>query len=64
MPIPFRQHKDVLSKSPAPAHGLAGHGDGMDAGGRAMQEQLPNARQAQSGVAFSVGYLSLWPRKR
>ncbi|HXD37826.1 MAG TPA: hypothetical protein VN624_14310, partial [Rhodanobacter sp.] len=24
MPMPFRQHMDVLSKSPAPAHGLAG----------------------------------------
>ena len=23
---PFRQHKDVLSKSPAPNHGLAAHG--------------------------------------
>jgi len=24
MPIPFRQHKEVLSKSPAAAHGLVG----------------------------------------
>jgi hypothetical protein len=47
MPIPFRQHMDVLSKSPAPAHGLAGQ----------------DARQAPSGVAFLFGYLSLWPRK-
>jgi|SRR6185437_449047 len=38
---------DVLSKSPAPAHGLAGQ----------------EARQAPSGVAFLFGYLSLWPRK-
>jgi hypothetical protein len=26
MPIPFRQYRDALSKSPAPAHGLAGYG--------------------------------------
>jgi hypothetical protein len=26
MPIPFRQHRDVLSKSPALAHGLAAQG--------------------------------------
>jgi hypothetical protein len=34
---------DALSKSPAPAHGLAGQ----------------EARQAPSGVAFSFGYFSL-----
>jgi len=28
MPIPFRQHRDVLSKSPAPAHELAGREPG------------------------------------
>jgi hypothetical protein len=28
MPMPFRQHMDVLSKSPAPAHGLAGQESG------------------------------------
>ena len=28
MPMPFRQHMDVLSKSPAPAHGLAGQEPG------------------------------------
>jgi len=37
----------------------ARHGDGMDAGVEATQERLPDARQAPSGVAFSVGYLSL-----
>jgi hypothetical protein len=37
------QLPDALSKSPAPAHGLAGH----------------DARQAPSGVAFSFGYFSL-----
>jgi hypothetical protein len=47
MPMPFRQHMDVLSKSPAPAHGLVGQ----------------DAQQAPSGVAFLFGYLSLWPRK-
>jgi hypothetical protein len=40
MPMPFRQHMDVLSKSPAAAHGL----DGQD------------ARQAPRGVAFLFGY--------
>ena len=44
MPIPFRQHRDVLSKSTAPAHGLAGHGEGMDARVEATQERLPDAR--------------------
>jgi hypothetical protein len=43
MPMPFRQHMDVLSKSPAPTHGLAGQ----------------DARQAPSGVGFSFGYFSL-----
>jgi hypothetical protein len=38
---------DVLSKSPAPAHGFVGQ----------------DAQQAPSGVAFLFGYLSLWPRK-
>jgi hypothetical protein len=38
MPMPFRQHMDVLSKSPAPAHGLAG--------------QVPGKRQA--GWPFSL----------
>ncbi len=41
------------SKSPAPTHGLAGHGEGMDARVEATQERLPEARQAPSGVAFS-----------
>jgi len=63
MPIPFRQHMEVLSKSPAPPHGLAAHGDGMDAGVEATQERLPDARQAPSGVAFSLVTFS-WPRKR
>jgi hypothetical protein len=43
----FSPGQDALSKSPAPAHGLAGQ----------------EARQAPSGVAFLFGYLSLWPRK-
>jgi hypothetical protein len=58
MPIPFRQHMEVLSKSPAPPHGLARQGDGMDAGVEATQERLPDARQAPSGVSFSLGYFS------
>ena len=61
MPMPFRQHMDVLSKSPAPAHGLVAHGEAMDGRVEAMQEQLPDGRQAPNGVAFSVGYLSLTP---
>jgi hypothetical protein len=43
---------DVLSKSLAPAHGLAAHGEGMDARVEATQERLPDGRQAPSGVAF------------
>ena len=54
----FSPGQDALSKSPAPPHELAGHGDGMDAGGRTTQEQLSNARQAPSGVSFSLGYFS------
>jgi len=38
MATPFRQYMDVLSKSPAPAHGLAGQ----------------DARQAPSGVPLSL----------
>jgi hypothetical protein len=41
--MPFRQHRDVLSKSPAPAHGLAG--------------QEPGKRQA--GCSFSLVTFSL-----
>jgi hypothetical protein len=40
MPMPFRQHTDVLSKSPALAHGLVGQ----------------EAQQAPSGVAFLFVY--------
>mgnify|MGYP003707190719 CR=1 FL=1 len=54
MPMPFRQHMDVLSKSPAPAHGLAAHGEGMDARVEATQERLPDGRQAPSGVPLSL----------
>jgi hypothetical protein len=59
----FSPGQDALSKSPAPAHGLAAHGEGMDARVEATQERLPDGRQAPSGVAFLFGYLSLWPRK-
>jgi hypothetical protein len=55
---------DVLSKSPAPAHGLAGHGEGMDAGVEATQERLPDAQQAPSGVAFLFGYFLFGHAKR
>jgi hypothetical protein len=50
---------DVLSKSPTQTHGLAAHGEGMDARVEATQERLPDGRQAPSGVAFSFGYFSL-----
>jgi hypothetical protein len=43
MSIPFRQHTDVLSKSPAAPHGLSGQ----------------DAQKALRGVAFSLGYFSL-----
>ena len=39
MPVPFRQHMDVLSKSPAPAHRHAAHREDMDVRVEAMQEQ-------------------------
>jgi hypothetical protein len=55
----FSPRQDALSKSPAPAHGLAAHGEGVDARVEATQEQLPDGRQAPSGVAFSFGYFSL-----
>jgi hypothetical protein len=48
MPIPFRQHRDVLSKSPASTHGLAGHG-------------CPAS--AKRGVVFSW-VLLFWTSKR
>jgi hypothetical protein len=59
----FSSGQDALSKSPAAPHGLAGQGEGMDARGRATQEQLPNARQAPSGVSFSLGYFSFGQAK-
>ena len=45
---PFRQHRDVLSKSPAPAHKLAGQ----------------DAREAPSGCRFLLGTALLDKRKR
>ena len=54
------QLSDALSKNPAPAHGLAGHGEGMDARVEATQERLPDAQQAPSGVLFFFGCLSLY----
>jgi hypothetical protein len=47
-PMPFRQHMDVLSKSPALAHGLVGQ----------------EAQQAPSGVAFLFGYFLFGHAKR
>jgi len=42
MPIPFRQHKDVLSKSPA----------------RLTDLPPMDGRKTPSGVSFSLGYFS------
>jgi hypothetical protein len=55
------QLPDALSKSPAPAHGLAAHGEGMDARVEATQERLPDGRQAPSGVLFLFGYFLFTP---
>ena len=46
----FSMGQDAPSKSPAPPHGLARHGEGMDARVEATEERLPDARQAPSGV--------------
>ncbi len=55
MPIPFRQHKDVLSKSPAPAHGLAAHGGAASTkrGGLSLwlAFSLATQRESNSGAA-------------
>jgi hypothetical protein len=59
MPVPFRQHMDVLSKSPAPAHRHAAHGEDMDVRVEAMQEQLPDGRQA--GWPFSLAIFLFTP---
>ena len=47
MSIPFRQHTDVLSKSPAAPHALSGQ----------------DAQKALRGVAFSLGYFSFGQAK-
>jgi hypothetical protein len=46
-PIPFRQHTDVLSKSPAAPHALSGQ----------------DAQKALRGVSFSLGYFSFGQAK-
>jgi hypothetical protein len=47
MSIPFRQHTDVLSKSPAAPHALSGQ----------------DAQKAPRGVSFSLGYFSFGQAK-
>ena len=53
MPMPFRQHMDVLSKSPAPAHGLAAHGWAASAkrGGLSLWLSFSLATQRESNSA-------------
>src|SRR5688572_15202065 len=55
----FRRYMDVPSKTPAPTHDPGGQGEGMDARGRAMQEQLPDTRKARLRGVLSLGYFSL-----
>ncbi|THD08487.1 hypothetical protein B1991_05395 [Rhodanobacter lindaniclasticus] len=64
MPMPFRQHMDVLSKSPAPAHGLAGQARAWMPELRQRMERLPDAQQAPSGVLFLFGYFLFEHAKR
>jgi hypothetical protein len=47
MSFPFRQHTDVLSKSPAAPHALSGQ----------------DAQKALRGVSFSLGYFSFGQAK-
>jgi hypothetical protein len=54
MPIPFRQHRDVLSKSPAPAHGLAGQARAWMPELRQRRSSCPSPASAQAGCSFSL----------
>ena len=71
MSTPFRQHRDVLSKSPATAHRLAGRSPASaEEGGLlfgdfllAIQEKATRAPQAHESLCFKialkwVGWLS------
>jgi hypothetical protein len=51
--MPFRQHMDVLSKSPAPAHGLAAQGWAASAkrGGLSLWLPFSLATQRESNSA-------------
>jgi len=51
MSTPFRQHMDVLSKSPAPAHGLAGQ----------ARAWMPELRQCRSGCPMPGKRQAGWP---
>jgi hypothetical protein len=53
MSVPFRQYMDVLSKSPAPAHGLAAHGWAASAkrGGLSLWLSFSLATQRESNSA-------------
>ena len=62
MSTPFRQHRDVLSKSPATAHGLVGRSPASaEEGGLlfgdfllATQEKATRAPQAHESPCFKV----------
>jgi len=62
MPAPFRQHEDVLAKSPATAHGLVGRSPASaEEGGLlfgdfllAIQEKATRAPQAHESLWFKV----------
>ncbi len=60
----FSRGQDARSKSPAPAHGLAGHGEGMDARVEATQEQLPEPGKRQAGCRFLLVTSLLDKQKR
>jgi hypothetical protein len=55
--MPFRQHMDVLSKSPAPAHGLAAQGWAASAkrGGLSLWLAFSLATQRESNSASEGG---------
>ena len=57
-------HMDVRSANPVARSRTRRAGDGMDAGGRATQEQLPDARKARYVGCVSFGYLSLHKQRK
>jgi len=68
MSTPFRQHRDVLSKSPAAAHGLDGRSPASaEEGGLlfgdfllAIQEKATRAPKAHESSCFKGRYEMIW----